>query len=49
MYLLWLGLVVAALVLVGLFAFPALFWWWIAGFCGGTLILTGVYVRYVWR
>ena len=48
-YLLWLGLAVAALILVGLFVFPAFFWWWVAVFGGGTLILTGVYVRYFWR
>lgn len=48
-YLLWVGLLVSALILLGLFAFPAVFWWWMAGFGGGTLVLTGVYVRHVWR
>ena len=49
MYLLWLGGALAALILIGLFVFPALFWWWIAVFGGGTMIFTGVYVRYFWR
>jgi hypothetical protein len=49
LYLLWLGLIIAALILVGLFVFSAFFWLWIAVFGGGTLILTGVYVRYFWR
>jgi len=48
-YLLWVGLVVSALILVGLFCFPAIFWWWIAIFGGGTLIGTGFYVRFFWR
>ncbi|HTB79370.1 MAG TPA: hypothetical protein VK717_00640 [Opitutaceae bacterium] len=48
-YLLWVGLVVSALILTGLFFFPAIFWWWIAVLCGGTLIGTGFYVRFFWR
>lgn len=48
-YLLWLGLVVAALILAGLFLFSGIFWWWIAVFGGGTLIVTGFYVRFFWR
>ena len=48
-YLLWLGLVITALILVGLFCFAAFFWWWIAIFGGGTLIITGFYIRYFWR
>jgi len=48
-YLLWLGLVVAALILVGLFCFHSLFWWWIAIFGGGSMIVTGFYIRYFWR
>jgi hypothetical protein len=49
LYLFWLGLVVSALILVGLLCFPAIFWWWIAVFGGGTLIGTGFYVRFFWR
>jgi len=48
-YLLWLGLLIAGLILVGLWVFPGIFWWWIAGFGGGTLILTGFYIRRFWR
>jgi hypothetical protein len=48
-YLLWLGIAVAALILVGLFFFPAWFWLWMAVFGGGTLIATGFYVRHFWR
>jgi hypothetical protein len=48
-YLLWLGLVMTALILVGLFCFTGLFWWWIAVFGGGPLIATGFYVRYFWQ
>jgi hypothetical protein len=48
-YLLWVGIVVAALVLIGYFLFPAFFWLWMAAFGGGTLILTGFYVRHFWR
>jgi hypothetical protein len=49
MYLLWVGLVVSALIILGLLSFPAIFWWWIAIVCGGTLIGTGFYVRFLWR
>ncbi len=45
-YLLWLGVAMAALILVGLFVFPAIFWWWIAVFGGGPLLAAGFYVRY---
>jgi hypothetical protein len=48
-YLLWLGLVMTAFILVGLFCFAAIFWWWIAIFGGGTLIVSGFYIRYFWR
>jgi hypothetical protein len=48
-YLFWLGLVMAALILVGLWCFPGIFWWWIAIFGGGPLIATGFYIRYFWR
>jgi hypothetical protein len=48
-YLVWLGLVVAVLILVGLFCFPGIFWWWIAVFGGGSLIASGFYIRYFWK
>ena len=48
-YLLWIGIIVSALILVGLFLFPAVFWIWMAVFGGGSLVATGFYVRYFWR
>ena len=48
-YLLWVGLAVAALILVGYFLFPSLFWLWMAVFGGGSLVLTGFYIRSCWR
>lgn len=48
-YLLWLGLAITALILLGLFVFPAVFWIWMAVFGGGSLIGTGFYVRHYWR
>jgi hypothetical protein len=48
-YLFWVGLLVSALVLVGLLCFAAIFWWWAAIVLGGSLIGTGFYVRFFWR
>lgn len=48
-YLLWVGILVSALVLVGVFLLPGFFWIWMAVFGGGTLIATGFYVRHFWR
>ncbi len=48
-YLLWLGLVMTVLLLLGLFFFSSIFWWWVAIFGGGPLIATGFYIRYFWR
>jgi hypothetical protein len=48
-YLLWLGIIVTVLVLVGYFLLPQLFWPWMAAFGGGSLIASGFYVRYFWR
>jgi hypothetical protein len=48
-YLLWLGLAVTVLILAGVFLFPAIFWLWMAIFGGGSLVLTGFYVRHFWR
>jgi hypothetical protein len=48
-YLLWVGILVTLLVLAGFFLFPAIFWLWMAIFGGGTLVLTGFYVRHFWR
>ena len=48
-YLLWMGLILAALLLIGVVLFLPVFWVWVAGFGGGALILGGFYVRYFWR
>lgn len=48
-YLLWLGLIVTALILVGFFLLPGVFWLWMAACGGGSLVLTGFYVRHFWR
>jgi hypothetical protein len=48
-YMVWFGLLLAALVLLGLFVFTAIFWWWIAVCTGGAYLATGFYVRYYWR
>lgn len=48
-YLLWFGLVIAALILAGFFLFFSVFWLWIAVCTGGAFLLTGFYVRYFWR
>ena len=48
-YLLWVGIIVTALILCGVFVFPGIFWLWMAVFGGGTLVLTGFYVRHFWR
>jgi hypothetical protein len=48
-YLLWVGITVTALILAGVYFFPAIFWLWMAVFGGGSLVLTGFYVRHFWR
>lgn len=48
-YLLWVGLIVTALILTGVFFFPGIFWLWMAIFGGGTLVATGFYVRHFWH
>lgn len=48
-YLLWVGIIVTALLLAGIFFFPGMFWLWMAVFGGGSLIATGFYVRHFWR
>ncbi len=47
--LLLIGLLVSALILIGLFFFPQIFWIWFAVFCGGPIFLSGFLVRYGWR
>lgn len=48
-YVLRLGILVSALILVGYFFFPGIFWLWMAGCGGGSLLLSGFYVRHFWR
>ena len=48
-YLLWLGLFVTALIVAGIFLLPGIFWWWMAVCGGGSLVLSGFYVRHFWR
>jgi hypothetical protein len=48
-YIVWLGLGVTALTLIGLFFVPAWFFLWMAGLGGGALLLTGVLARRQWR
>jgi hypothetical protein len=47
--LLWTGLILSALILVGFLYFVAIFWIWIAIFGGGGLILSGFYIRQSWK
>jgi hypothetical protein len=48
-FMLWLGLAVTALAVVGLFLIQPYFWLWMAGMGGGTLIATGLLIRNRWR
>ena len=48
-YLMWVGLIISALIIVGLLWFTSFFWIWMAVFGGGALIATGYYVRDYWR
>lgn len=50
-FLLWLGLTVTALIVLGffLFHFQPAFWIWMSVLGGGTLMGTGFYIRIAWR
>jgi len=48
-YMIWLGLGVTVLTVVGLFAVPSFFYLWMAVFGGGALFLAGVITRRRWR
>jgi len=48
-YLLWVGLLITVLILAGYFLLPGIFWLWMAGFGGGTLVATGFYIRHSWN
>lgn len=45
----WLGLIVTALTLLGLFLLPAWFALWLAITGGGSLIISGLFIRKFWR
>lgn len=47
-YWLWVGLTVSATILAGFIFFPSVFWLAML-LCGMTLIVTGFYVRFLWR
>lgn len=48
-YLVWIGLLVTALTLFGLYVLQSWFWLWMAAAGGGSLIATGLIVRNRWR
>ncbi len=48
-YLLFIGLLVSALIVIGVLFFAHIFWIWFAVFCGGPVFLSGFVVRYLWR
>ena len=48
-FMIWIGLAVTGLALLGLFLVPVWFWIWMAVVGGGTLIGTGLLVRNRWR
>ena len=48
-YLLFIGLLVSALIVIGVLFFAHIFWIWFAVFCGGPVFLSGFVVRYAWR
>jgi hypothetical protein len=47
--LLWIGILISISILLGLFAFSAIFWLWLAAFATVPLFLSGFYVRYFMR
>ena len=48
-YMLWIGLVVTALTVLGVYLLQPYFWLWMAVTGGGTLIGAGIYARVRWR
>ena len=44
-----LGLAVTALTVLGLILFPEHFYLWMALIAGGSLILSGIYIRRAWK
>ena len=48
-FMVWIGLLITALILVGVFLLEPYFWLWMAVTGGGTLIGTGLVIRFLWR
>jgi len=48
-FMVWLGLAVTGLVVIGLILLEPYFWYWMAAAGGGTLIGTGLFIRKRWR
>jgi hypothetical protein len=48
-FLLWLGLLMTGLILVGYFFVWHYFYLWIGAVGGGTLIISGLYIRKFWK
>lgn len=48
-FLIWVGLAITALIVLGLLVAGSFFWIWMAFVAGGGLIATGVYIRRKWR
>jgi uncharacterized membrane protein YGL010W len=48
-FFIWMGLIVTALTIAGFFLLPAWFYLWMAIASGGSLILSGLFIRKFWR
>jgi hypothetical protein len=48
-FLVWIGLVVTALILLGYYFLPGYFYLWMAMTGGGTLLLSGIFIRKFWK
>ena len=48
-FIIWIGLAVTGIAILGLFLLQPYFWVWMAFAGGGTLIGTGIFIRYRWR
>lgn len=48
-HLLWIGLLISALIVLGFLFFAPWFWVWMAVFAGGGLVISGFYVRRSWK
>jgi hypothetical protein len=48
-FMIWIGLAITGLTVLGLFLAPAWFWIWMAVMGGGSLVSTGFLIRNRWR